>query len=84
MTLNVLLSFAQFEQEVIGERARDKIASKRKGLFMGSNIPLGYINIDKNLVVVPAEAERVQWICSHCLGLGFLGVLDSRARQKIV
>src|SRR6202044_2798585 len=50
LTLNVLLSFAQFEREVIGERVRDKIAaSKRKGLFMGGNTPLGYTNKDKKL-----------------------------------
>src|SRR6202041_1955509 len=59
LTLNVLLSFAQFEREVTGERIRDKIAaSKRKGLFMGGNIPLSYINKDKKLVVAPEEAER--------------------------
>ena len=59
LTLNVLLSFAQFEREVIGERVRDKIAaSKAKGLFMGGNIPLGYINRDKKLVIVPEEADQ--------------------------
>src|ERR1700681_102073 len=63
LTLNVLLSFAQFEREVIGERVRDKIAaSKRKGIFMGGNIPLGYINRDKKLVIVPEEAVRVRWL----------------------
>ena len=76
LTLNVLLSFAQFEREVIGERVRDKIAaSKRKGLFMGGNIPLGYVNRDKKLVVVPEEAERVRWIFQRCLELGSIGKL---------
>ena len=63
LTLNVLLSFAQFEREVIGERVRDKIsASKRKGLWVGGPVPLGYINKDKKLVIVPDEAETVRAI----------------------
>jgi site-specific DNA recombinase len=63
LTLNVLLSFAQFEREVIGERVRDKIAaSKRKGLWVGGPIPLGYRCADKKLVVVPEEAETVRSI----------------------
>src|SRR6202789_4400945 len=53
LTLNVLLSFAQFEREVTSERIRDKIAaSKRKGIWMGGNVPLGYVNQDKKLVIV--------------------------------
>src|SRR6266705_3311663 len=61
LTLNVLLSFAQFEREVIGERVRDKIsASKRKGLWVGGSIPLGYASINKKLVVVSKEAETVR------------------------
>jgi site-specific DNA recombinase len=71
LTLNVLLSFAQFEREVTGERIRDKVAaSKKKGLFMGGNIPLGYINRDKKLVIVPEEAETVCWIFQRYLELG--------------
>ena len=59
LTLNVLLSFAQFEREVIGERVRDKIAaSKRKGLWVGGPIPLGYATVKKKLIVVPEEARR--------------------------
>ena len=62
LTLNVLLSFAQFERELIGERVRDKIAaSKRKGL-VGGPVPLGYAAVDKKIVVVPAEAETVRTI----------------------
>src|SRR5947207_9497882 len=55
LTLNVLLSFAQFEREVIGERVRDKIAaSKRRGIWVGGPVALGYRCIDKKLVVLPA------------------------------
>ena len=61
LTLNVLLSFAQFEREVTAERIRDKIAaSKAKGLWMGGNVPLGYEAEDRTLRVVPAEAETVR------------------------
>jgi len=58
LTLNVLLSFAQFEREVTGERIRDKIAaSKRKGMWMGGVPPLGYDTKDRHLVVNPVEAQ---------------------------
>jgi site-specific DNA recombinase len=71
LTLNVLLSFAQFEREVIGERVRDKIAaSKRKGLWVGGPIPLGYASIGKKLVIVPEEAETVRLIFSLYLEFG--------------
>ena len=57
LTLNVLLSFAQFEREVTGERIRDKIAaSKKKGIWMGGNVPLGYDADKRTLVINPAEA----------------------------
>src|SRR5438874_3807220 len=65
LTLNILLSFAQFEREVIGERVRDKIAaSKRKGMWMwmGGVTPLGYAIKDRKLVIVPEEAETVRLI----------------------
>jgi site-specific DNA recombinase len=76
LTLNVLLSFAQFEREVIGERVRDKIAaSKRKGLWVGGPVPLGYRCIDKKLVVVPEEAEAVRTIFARYLELGSMGAL---------
>src|SRR5258706_7151986 len=56
LTLNVLLSFAQFEREVTGERIRDKIAaSKKKGMWMGGNVPLGYDANERTLVINPAE-----------------------------
>ncbi len=65
LTLNVLLSFAQFEREVTGERIRDKIAaSKRKGLWMGGVPPLGYDVRDRALVVNEAEASIVKLINS--------------------
>ena len=57
LTLNVLLSFAQFEREVIGERVRDKIAaSKRKGIWVGGAVPLGYRAVNKQVEIVPDEA----------------------------
>lgn len=71
LTLNVLLSFAQFEREVAGERIRDKIAaSKRKGMWMGGTVPLGYDVKDRHLVVNVAEAERVKLIFAKYLELG--------------
>jgi len=63
LTLNVLLSFAQFEREVTGERIRDKIAaSKKKGMWMGGNVPLGYDASERTLIVNPVEAETVRCI----------------------
>lgn len=68
LTLNVLLSFAQFEREVIGERVRDKIAaSKRKGIWVGGPVPLGYRSVNKTLEVVPEHAAFVERI--FCLYL---------------
>ncbi len=59
LTLNMLLSFAQFEREVTGERIRDKIASKKKGMWMGGVVPLGYDAIDRKLIINEAETETV-------------------------
>ena len=76
LTLNVLLSFAQFEREVIGERVRDKIAaSKRKGIWVGGPIPVGYRSVDKKLEIVPDEAELVRKIFADYLHLGSIGAL---------
>jgi site-specific DNA recombinase len=76
LTLNVLLSFAQFEREVIGERVRDKIAaSKRKGIWVGGPVPLGYASINKKLVVMPEEAETVRTIFRRYLELGSIRTL---------
>src|SRR5829696_1657978 len=76
LTLNVLLSFAQFEREVTGERIRDKIAaSKKKGMWMGGHVPLGYRAQDRKLVVDEAEAETVRSIFRGYLELGSLTLL---------
>ena len=76
LTLNVLLSFAQFEREVIGERVRDKIAaSKRKGIWVGGVVPLGYRCVDKKVLVVPEEAEAVRTIFARYLAVGSVGAL---------
>src|SRR5438067_504963 len=71
LTLNVLLSFAQFEREVTGERIRDKIAaSKKKGMWMGGNVPLGYDANKRTLVINPAEAETVRRVFALYRELG--------------
>src|SRR5205807_130982 len=76
LTLNVLLSFAQFERELIGERVRDKIAaSKRKGIWVGGPVPLGYAAVDKKIRVVAAEAEAVRTIFARYLELGSVRAL---------
>jgi site-specific DNA recombinase len=76
LTLNVLLSFAQFEREVIGERVRDKIAaSKRKGIWVGGPVALGYRSIDKKLEIVPQEADLVRRIFGGYLRLGSISAL---------
>ncbi|MDB5314924.1 MAG: recombinase family protein [Rhodospirillales bacterium] len=71
LTLNMLLSFAQFGREVTGERISDKIAaSKRKGMWMGGSVPLGYEVRERKLVVHPAQAEIVLRIYQAYLDLG--------------
>ena len=71
LTLNVLLSFAQFEREVTGERIRDKIAaSKKKGMWMGGNVPLGYDLCNRKLQINEKEAEQVRKIYKLYLELG--------------
>src|ERR687891_1283727 len=68
LTLNILLSFAQFEREVIGERIRDKFAaSRKKGIWMGGNVPLGYVVKDRKLVVQKDEAAIVRSIFERFL-----------------
>jgi len=70
LTLNVLLSFAQFEREVTGERIRDKIAASRaRGIWMGGNIPLGYDLGDRRLLINEPEAETVRHIFRRYLAL---------------
>ena len=76
LTLNVLLSFAQFEREVTGERIRDKIAaSKKKGMWMGGVVPPGYDLKGRQLVVNPKDAKLVQEIFSQYLSLGSVAIL---------
>ena len=71
LTLNVLLSFAQFEREVTGERIRDKIAaSKKKGMWMGGNVPIGYDLKDHKLIIDPVGAEVVRKVYDAYLRLG--------------
>jgi len=71
LTLNILLSFAQFEREVIGERIRDKIAASRKrGMWMGGFVPLGYEVRDRKLVINDAEAATVRMIFERFVEVG--------------
>src|SRR6516164_8978367 len=83
LTLNVLLSFAQFEREVTSERIRDKIAaSKRKGIWVGGPLPLGYALKDGALVVVADEAERVRLIFRRYLAVSGINELVRDLRAK--
>jgi DNA invertase Pin-like site-specific DNA recombinase len=71
LTLNILLSFAQFEREVIGERIRDKFAASRKrGMWMGGYVPLGYDVRDRKLIINEAEAATVQMIFKRFVAIG--------------
>jgi DNA invertase Pin-like site-specific DNA recombinase len=71
LTLNILLSFAQFEREVIGERIRDKVAASRKrGMWMGGYVPLGYDVRDRKLVINEAEAATVRMIFERFVAIG--------------
>jgi|SRR5208283_4131574 len=84
LTLNVLLSFAQFEREVTGERIRDKIAaSKKKGLWMGGTVPLGYDVVERRLVINPPEAETVRAIYKRYLEVGSIRLLKCK-RQDLI
>jgi site-specific DNA recombinase len=83
LTLNVLLSFAQFEREVAGERIRDKFAaSRRKGMWMGGTIPLGYDVKDRKLIVNEAEAETVRLIFRRYLAVGCVSKLQVDLDRK--
>jgi site-specific DNA recombinase len=76
LTLNILLSFAQFEREVIGERIRDKIAASRKrGMWMGGVVPLGYQVLDRKLVIDEKEAAIVRMFFERFLELGSAALL---------
>jgi site-specific DNA recombinase len=83
LTLNVLLSFAQFEREVTAERIRDKVAaSKRKGLWAGGMVPLGYQLKDGKLSIVEEEADRVRLIFARYLALGSVNRLVLELRER--
>ena len=83
LTLNVLLSFAQFEREVTSERIRDKIAaSKRKGLWVGGMAPLGYDTKDRKITVNEAETDTVRTIFRSYLKLGSLNLLMADLRKQ--
>jgi site-specific DNA recombinase len=83
LTLNMLLSFAQFEREVTSERIRDKIAaSKRKGLWVGGRTPLGYDVKDRKVRVNAEEADRVRTIFRGYLKLGSLNLLMADLRKR--
>ena len=86
LTLNVLLSFAQFERELSSERVRDKIAaSRKKGKWTGGSVPLGYDSVDKKLVVNKEEAKTVQLIFSRYLVLkSFQKLVDELNEKGIV
>jgi DNA invertase Pin-like site-specific DNA recombinase len=78
LTLNMLLSFAQFEREITGERIRDKIAaSKAKGMWMGGNVPLGYDLRERKLIVNPCEADTVRLIFRRYAELGSVALLEA-------
>ena len=82
LTLNILLSFAQFEREVTAERIRDKVkASRMKGLWMGGPVPFGYEVKDRKLVINPDEASRVRQIFQRFVELGSGTVLAKELRR---
>jgi DNA invertase Pin-like site-specific DNA recombinase len=83
LTLNVLLSFAQFEREVMGERIRDKIAaSKKKGMWMGGVPPLGDRAQDRKLVIIDSEAEIVRSIFRRYAELGSVRLLKDELEAR--
>src|SRR5213595_553992 len=82
LTLNVLLSFAQFEREVTSERIRDKIsASKKKGMWMGGPVPVGYRTEEKRLVTEPSEADLVRRLFDLYLAIGSAPRLKERVDE---
>ena len=82
LTLNVLLSFAHFEREVIAERVRDKIAaSKQKGMWMGGTVPLGYDAVNRKLRINKEEAKTVRLIFDLYLKLGSVRNLQDECER---
>src|SRR5438034_4179689 len=85
LTLNVLLSFAQFEREVTGERIRDKIAaSKKKGMWMGGNVPLGYDPCERTPVINPVEAQTVRRVFALYRELGCVRRVKAELKQRAI
>jgi site-specific DNA recombinase len=83
LTLNILLSFAQFEREVIGERIRDKFAaSRKKGMWMGGFVPLGYDVKDRKLIVNQADAKKVRMIFERFIKIGSATTLVRTLRAE--
>jgi DNA invertase Pin-like site-specific DNA recombinase len=83
LTLNVLLSFAQFEREVTGERIRDKVAaSKKKGMWMGGNVPMGYVVDERKLVVDREQADIVRHIYQRYRALQSVPALQFALREE--
>ena len=83
LTLNMLLSFAQFEREIAGERIRDKIAaSKAKGMWMGGSIPLGYDLRDRKLIINEAEAHTIRLIFKRYAALGSVRQLRDELNDR--
>jgi DNA invertase Pin-like site-specific DNA recombinase len=82
LTLNILLSFAQFEREVTAERIRDKVkASRMKGMWMGGYVPLGYDVVDRKLVVNEQEAAKVRMVFERFVGVGSATILARELRS---
>ena len=82
LTLNILLSFAQFEREVTGERIRDKFASsKKKGMWMGGTPPLGYDVIERKLITNPKEVKQLKHIYERFVKLGSVAMLASELNK---
>jgi len=83
LTLNVLLSFAQFEREVTGERIRDKIAaSKKKGMWMGGTVPFGYIARDRSLIIDESEAATIRSAMERYLELSSVRLLAAELKAQ--
>jgi DNA invertase Pin-like site-specific DNA recombinase len=83
LTLNILLSFAQFEREVTGERIRDKFAaSKKKGMWMGGPPPMGYDVVERKLITNAHEAPQIKYIFERFVALGSLSLLANELNTK--
>src|SRR6187200_867401 len=83
LTLNILLSFAQFEREVIGERIRDKfLASRKKGMWMGGSVPFGYRVENRKLLVEENEAAMVRMILDRFLSVGSATLLTRQLNAE--